>query len=104
MQGSIDGRFTGGTPFDFPMGRDPVLLIIHGTNDTIVPFAEGEALETLALAAGLPFDFQEVAGAGHVIDLFTTNGSTGVSLFQRTVDYQFETVLNGQMSGPLVIQ
>ncbi|MEE4184523.1 MAG: hypothetical protein V2J12_02015 [Gammaproteobacteria bacterium] len=102
--GSIDGRFTGGTPFDFPLGRDPVLQIIHGTADAIVPFVEAETLEALATTAGLPFDFQAVAGAGHVIDLFATNSSTGASLFQRTVDYQFETVFAGQTSGPLVIE
>jgi acetyl esterase/lipase len=102
--GSIDGRFTGGTPFDFPLGRDPVLQIIHGTADAIVPFSEAETLEGLAVAAGLPFDFQAVAGAPHEIDLFATNASTGVSLFQRTVDYQFETVFAGQASGPLVIE
>jgi hypothetical protein len=54
--------------------------------------------------AGLPHDFQAVDGAGHVIDLFNTNASTGATLFQRSVDYLHETVFAGQTPGPLVIQ
>lgn len=101
--GSNDGRYESGTPFDFPTSRDPVLQIIHGTDDLVVPFSEAETLRVLAENAGLPLDFQPVAGGGHVIDLIATNGSTGVNLFQRTVDYLFETILAGQTPGPLVI-
>lgn len=101
--GSLDGRFTPPTPFDAPAGGDPVLQIIHGTADTVVPYTAAETLESLAQTAGLPYDFQPVAGAGHVIDLFATLSSTGATLYQRTVDYHFETLFAGQDSGPLVI-
>ncbi len=101
--GSISDAYVG-TPFDDPAGGDPVLMVIHGTADTIVPFDSATEIQTLAVAAGLPHDFQAVDGGGHVMDLFNTNASTGVSLFQRSVDYLHEIVFAGQNSGPLLIQ
>ena len=43
----------------------PPLLIIHGTADTRVPFAEAMRLYTMARSAGLPVRFHPVAGVGH---------------------------------------
>ena len=101
--GSISDAYIG-TPFDDPAGSDPVLMVIHGTADSVVLFDNATEIQTLAVAAGLPHDFQAVDGAGHVIDLFNTNASTGATLFQRSVDYLHETVFAGQNPGPLFIQ
>lgn len=103
IAGSIADAYVG-TPFDDPTGSDPVLMIIHGTDDTVVPFQNATDLQTFALASGLPLDYQAVQGGAHVIDLFNTSGSTGATLFQRTVDYLQDTVFAGQTAGPLVIQ
>lgn len=102
VAGSIANAYVD-TPFDDPAGSDPVLMIIHGTDDMTVPYSNATELQNFANTAGLPLDFQAVQGGGHVIDLYSTNATTGVSLFQRTVDYLHETVFFGQSPGPLVL-
>ena len=89
-----------GTPFDDPTGSDPVLMVIHGTNDSTVPFSFATALQTFATTAGLPLDFQAVVNGGHVPALGTNAATTGVTLYQRTVDYHHETVFEGLTQGP----
>ena len=60
-----------GTPFDDPTGSDPVLMVIHGTNDSTVPFSFATALQTFATdgrpAAGLSGcgKWRTCAGLGH---------------------------------------
>jgi len=41
------------------------LLVVHGVNDTNVPFAEGEQAAAAALAAGVPTAFLPIEGEGH---------------------------------------
>jgi len=89
-----------GTPFDGPTGSDPVLMVVHGTNDPTVPYSEAIALQNWAVSAGLPLDFQAVAGAGHVPSLYNNNALQGVTLFQRSVDFHHETVFAGLDQGP----
>lgn len=89
-----------GTPFDDPAGSDPVLMVIHGTNDGIVPFSQATALQNFATDAGLPLDFQAVVNGGHVPALGTNTATTGVTLYQRTVDFHHETVFDGLAKGP----
>ncbi|NND54449.1 MAG: hypothetical protein HKN56_05695, partial [Gammaproteobacteria bacterium] len=107
IAGGIDDA-TVGTPFDDPTGADPVLMIIHGTDDGVVPFTNATFLRDAAVDAGLPLDYQPIAGGGHTVDLFNTNASNGptagTTLFQRSVDWLSETVLFGQSPGPLVIE
>lgn len=91
--------FADGTPFDGPTGSDPVLMIVHGTADPTVPFTEATDLQTWANAAGLPLDFQPLVGVGHTTNLLITNASTGVTLFQRSIDYLHETVFLGLEQG-----
>ena len=89
-----------GNPFDDPTGSDPVLMVIHGTNDGTVPFSFATALQTFATTAGLPLDFQAVVNGGHVPGLGNNTATTGVTLYQRTVDYHHETVFDGLTQGP----
>lgn len=99
------GAFFGiavGPPFDDPTGTDPVLFTVHGTNDSTVPFSQAEAIESWANDAGLPFDYHPIAGAGHGVNLFTTEASPGVSLYQRSVDWLHETVFDGLVEGPVL--
>lgn len=86
-----------GNPFDSPLVGDPVLMSITGTDDHLYPFLQ--ETETWAINAGLPFDFQEITNGGHSPDMFTNNASTGVSLFQRTVDWHHETIFFGLVPG-----
>lgn len=89
-----------GTPFDDPTGSDPVLMVVHGTNDPTVLYSEAVAIQNWAVSAGLPLDFQPVAGAGHVPSLYDYNAIQGVTLFQRSVDFHHETVFAGLDQGP----
>lgn len=88
-----------GTPFDDPGGSDPVLMVVHSPDDASVPYSAATDLRTWAVDAGLPLDFHDDT-AGHVPDLFNYYTSEGVSLYQRTVDFQHETVFEGLEQGP----
>jgi len=97
----LAGRFDGkavGNPFDNTPGVDPVLLDIIGTADPLYPYS----LETRAWAidAGLEEDFEEIEGAEHSLNVFDLISSTGVTLFQRTVDWHYDTIFNGRDPGP----
>lgn len=95
------GAYTAvGTPFDDPAGSDPVLMVVHGTNDGTVPYTSATQIQAWAIDSGLPLDFQPIAGGGHSPNMFNTNATTGVSLFQRSVDFQHETVFAGLEQGP----
>jgi dienelactone hydrolase len=97
----VAGRFEGAAidnPFDSPASGDPVLISIIGTADELYPYSL--ETEAWAIEAGLPFDFEVIEGAGHPPDLFNDIASTGVILFQRTVDWQHETVFAGLDQGP----
>jgi len=44
---------------------DAPTIIIHGTEDAIVPYAAGLAVRDAFLDAGIPVELQPIAGAGH---------------------------------------
>ncbi len=44
---------------------EPPLLIVHGTEDTVVPYRYGEALRDRAAAVGIPYAFHPLEGVGH---------------------------------------
>lgn len=44
---------------------EPPLIIIHGTADTVVPYAEAERLRARAQAVGIPHAFHPLEGKGH---------------------------------------
>ena len=94
-----NGAYTGRTPFDDPAGSDPSLMLIHGTLDGT--FEKSKDIQALATAAGLPLDYQPVANIGHSVDLFNHYANTGVTLFQRSVDYMRETVFADYEPGPV---
>jgi acetyl esterase/lipase len=71
---------------------EPPLIIIHGEEDPVAPFALAEALVARATAVGVPFEFHPIAGAGHgfgSIDIFSLEASPGVTLFDRIVEFLF---------------
>ena len=43
---------------------EPPLIIIHGTQDNIVPFSEAEKLRDRAEAVNIPYDWQPLEGRG----------------------------------------
>jgi acetyl esterase/lipase len=57
----------------------PPFLVVHGTNDTLVPVAEARAFVTkLRAASPNPVAYAEIAGAQHAFDVFPSLRSSGV--------------------------
>jgi acetyl esterase/lipase len=57
----------------------PPFLVVHGSNDTLVPVAEARAfVERLRATAKSPVAYAEIAGAQHAFDIFTSFRSAGV--------------------------
>jgi len=44
----------------------PPFLLVHGTDDRLVPFAQSEALRAALSAAGVPVELVPVVGADHI--------------------------------------
>ena len=76
-----------GNPFDDPGGVDPALFLVHGTGDPTVPISVSDDIEAWAIEAGLSFEYHQVDGAGHVVDMIGTEVAPGITLHQRTVDW-----------------
>lgn len=55
---------------------DPPVLIVHGTEDAIVPFAEGEQLDAALTSAGVPHDYIPLPGEGHSVWDVIVSGQT----------------------------
>jgi len=96
VSGFFDGKAVD-NPFDGVPTSNPILMSIAGTLDSRYIYqleAAGWAAE-----AGLPFYFEVFEGVGHAPDLFTNIASTGVILYQRTVDLHHETIFAGLEQG-----
>ncbi|MGI6302319.1 MAG: alpha/beta hydrolase fold domain-containing protein [Verrucomicrobiota bacterium] len=52
-------------PITHISAEDPPFLIMHGTQDSTVPFSQSELLVNALRKAGVEVTFQPVAGAGH---------------------------------------
>ncbi|MDW3220064.1 MAG: alpha/beta hydrolase [Acidimicrobiales bacterium] len=73
---------------------EPALFIAHGTADTVVPYWHTEEIVDQADIVGLRYVLFENVGVGHGFDLFTTEFSPGVSVFQAQVNW-LDSVLIG---------
>lgn len=71
-------------------GGDAPLLIIHGTNDSLVPVANAIAVADRAKEVGLPHEIYllEGRGNGHVKNF--SREVDGVTLLQRTVEFFYK--------------
>jgi acetyl esterase/lipase len=61
-------RYSALSPLDRIGDDSPPMLIVHGTRDTLVPFAEAEQFVEALRAAGRPVDVVPVFGAQHAFD------------------------------------
>lgn len=66
---------------------DRPLLILHGTDDEIVPFENGPTIRDAALAAGIDTEFVRLDGARHVdwIDTHPAARTAIIAFFRRTL-------------------
>ena len=68
---------------------DPPLFVVHGTEDSAVPFSYSEDIVARAQAVGLPFEFLPLEGLEHGWYVIgeEVNGET---VFQRSVEFLFD--------------
>jgi len=79
--------------------REPPLFIAHGTADPTVPYAMTQDIVDQADLVGLNYLLFDNIGAGHGFDLFTTEFSPGVSVFQAQVEWLDSILLGVQETG-----
>jgi acetyl esterase/lipase len=60
-------RWIEASPATYITADDPVFVIVHGTNDTVVPIAISESFEAKLEAAGIETHFIRVEGGDHEI-------------------------------------
>jgi acetyl esterase/lipase len=60
------GRARDASPVAHVTADAPPFLVLHGSRDGIVPFAQGERLAAALRAAGVPVDFRPVPGGDHL--------------------------------------
>ena len=65
---------------------DPPFMLIHGTRDATVPFAESVALDAALRRAGVPVVFQVIEGGGHG-DFFSPEIVRRIQLFLERTFY-----------------
>ena len=66
--GPIDGNETAvqaASPIAYVSADTPPFLILHGTDDPLVPISQSELLYAVLQKAGVPSDFYRLKGAGH---------------------------------------
>ncbi|MET9514737.1 alpha/beta hydrolase [Streptomyces sp. NPDC002994] len=59
-------RARAASPVTYVTATAPPFLILHGTDDSAIPLAQGEELAAALRDAGVEVDFQPVPGADHV--------------------------------------
>ena len=82
------GGFAGGAGDEDAIDPGEASLhIVHGTNDTVVPYALTEAIIARAAEIGHPVEVYPIEGAGHGVNLHTVEAEPGVTLYQASVDW-----------------
>jgi acetyl esterase/lipase len=63
--GAFPGRYAAASPVRHVSPEDPPMLLIHGTDDRLVPLNQTRLLDEALARAGVPHRVMEVAGARH---------------------------------------
>ncbi|MCO5999730.1 alpha/beta hydrolase family protein [Actinoallomurus rhizosphaericola] len=69
----------------------PPFLILHGTDDTIVPFAQSERLVAVLRNAGRPVEYRPVTGGDHLWVGLTEEAVE--DCFSATLDFSTRTTV-----------
>ncbi len=72
------------SPIHYVSEQTPPMLILHGTHDTLVPYAQSEELTAALKAKNVPVWFQTLPGSGHGGPAFSKPGI--VALMQNFFD------------------
>lgn len=77
-------RYRAVSPIDHITPRTPPVLLVHGTNDTLVPIGEAEQFARALMAAGRSVELVPVDGAQHAFDAVSSPTSRTVAALTRT--------------------
>ncbi len=72
-------RYAAVSPIDQVAPDSPPFLLVHGTHDTLVTFAEAQQFDQVLAAAGRPADLLAVPGAQHAFDAVSSITSRTVA-------------------------
>jgi len=89
MAGGQDERsLSAASPITYVTSGAPPFLLVHGTADTVVPYAQSEVLAQALTQNGVPVRLLPIDGADHIF-----NGHDGVdSVVQLSVEYLAEAL------------
>jgi len=89
MAGGQDERsLSAASPITYVTSGAPPFLLVHGTADTVVPYAQSEVLAQALTQNGVPVRLVPIDGADHIF-----NGHDGVdSVVQLSVEYLAEAL------------
>jgi acetyl esterase/lipase len=65
---------------------DPPIMITHGTEDKLIPYTDGLAIQWLCQQNGIPHEFNSLAGVGHGV-WGVTHGSPPKTLYELAGDF-----------------
>ena len=74
------------SPRSFSGRADAPILLIHGRDDTVVPFEQSEIFARELESAGKPYEFVELVGEDH----WLSRGSTRQQMLKAAMDFVFE--------------
>ena len=71
------------SPINFAERADAPILLIHGKDDTVVPFKQSKRMEAALVHAGKQVEFVTLEGEDH----WLSKGATRLSMLNATVDF-----------------
>lgn len=71
------------SPINFVERADAPILLIHGKDDTVVPFKQSKRMEAALAHAGKPVEFVTLEGEDHWLSM----GATRLAMLQATVNF-----------------
>jgi acetyl esterase/lipase len=94
--------FVKGSPIDQVNAEAPPTLIIHGSNDTLVPVAEArDFADTLRQVSKAPVVYAELPGAQHAFEVFrTVRALNTVAGIERFCDYVYSATRGASAIAP----
>ncbi|SFT84629.1 Acetyl esterase/lipase [Geodermatophilus amargosae] len=92
VAGLTDATRADASPVTHVTAGAPPFLLLHGTADWLVPFAQSARLATALREAGVPVEFEAVDGAGHIWE-----GSDDVDgIVDRSVRYLADALIGAR--------
>ncbi|MGY1815680.1 alpha/beta hydrolase fold domain-containing protein [Blastococcus sp. SYSU D00820] len=89
LRGLTGATLADASPVNHVRADSPPFLLVHGTADWLVPFAQSEQLAAAMTAAGAQVELVPIEGAGHVwLDFNDVDG-----IVDRSVRYLADTLL-----------